>query len=60
VHLKEVLREAINNVLFHRQYSIQGPIKIALFTVRLEKLIATGRIVRVGKGPKTKYQIRGY
>ncbi|ETR66161.1 MAG: ATP-dependent DNA helicase RecG, partial [Candidatus Magnetoglobus multicellularis str. Araruama] len=30
------IREAVNNALFHRQYSIQGPIKIALFTNRLE------------------------
>jgi ATP-dependent DNA helicase RecG len=30
------IREAVNNALFHRQYSIQGPIKIALFSNRLE------------------------
>ncbi len=32
----EVVREAVNNALFHRQYSIAGPIKIALYSDRLE------------------------
>ncbi len=30
------LREAVHNALFHRQYSIPGPVKIALYANRLE------------------------
>ena len=30
------VREAVNNALFHRRYSITGPVKIALFATRLE------------------------
>lgn len=33
---REALREAVANALFHRQYSIPGPIKIALYADRLE------------------------
>jgi predicted HTH transcriptional regulator len=32
----DAVREAVNNALFHRQYSIPGPIKIALYATRLE------------------------
>jgi predicted HTH transcriptional regulator len=32
----EAVREAVNNALFHRQYSIPGPIKIAYYADRLE------------------------
>jgi len=31
-----VVREAVSNALFHRQYSIHGPTKIALYADRLE------------------------
>ncbi len=32
----DAVRELVNNALFHRQYSIAGPIKIALYSDRLE------------------------
>jgi len=32
----EAVREGINNALLHRQYSIPGPVKIALYANRLE------------------------
>ena len=32
----DAVREAVNNALFHRQYSIPGAIKVALYATRLE------------------------
>jgi len=52
------VREAVNNALLHRQYSIPGPTKIALYATRLEVFIPghfAGPFIPEALGDGTSY-----